>query len=150
MLPGGFQLQTEDPTVRALERVSLYVPNPDGGAGPLVERTEQGERATTRVEISFVPLPQKPGRNTIVVPPLPVSIARASGDVLVVCTQAHEVTIEDPIANTSNAMPRPNPPGRPQQEEWTALKNGLVIGGAALLLGALVALSRIGTGLFDW
>ncbi len=139
VLPGGFQVQTEDPTFRALERVGLYVPNPDGGAGPELERTEQGERATTRVRISFVPLPEKPGRNTIVVPPLPVSIARASGDVLVLCTAPHEVTIEDPIANTSNPMPRPNPPGRPQVEEWTALKNALIIGGAALLLGALVA-----------
>jgi hypothetical protein len=139
VLPGGFQLQTEDPTFRALERVGLYVPNPDGGAGPALERTEQGERATTRVQISFVPLPEKPGRNTILVPPLPVSIARASGDVLVLCTQAHEVTIEDPIANTSSPMPRPNPPARPQIEEWTALKNALIIGSAALVLGALVA-----------
>jgi hypothetical protein len=139
VLPGGFQVQSEDPTFRALERLGLFVPNPDGGAGPRLERTEQGERATTRVEISFVPLPEKPGRNAILVPPLPVTVARASGDVLVLCTQPHEVTIEDPIANTSNPMPRPNPPALPQIEEWTALKHALMIGGGALLLGALVA-----------
>jgi hypothetical protein len=75
----------------------------------------------------------------IFVPPLPVSIARASGDVVVLCTAPHAVAIEDPIANTSNAMPRPNPPGREQREEWTALKNALIIGGAALGLGALAA-----------
>ena len=139
VLPGGFQLQTEDPTFRGLERVGLYLPDPDGGAGPTLTRSEQGERATTHVEISFVALPQKPGRNVLVVPPLPVTVARASGDVLVLCTEPHEVTIEDPIANTSNPMPRPNPAARPQREEWTTLKNALMVGAGALVLGALVA-----------
>jgi hypothetical protein len=139
VLPGGFQLQTEDPTFRGLEQVGLYLPDPDGGAGPVLSRTEQGERATTHVEISFVALPQKPGRNVLVVPPLPVTVARASGDVLVLCTSPHEVTIEDPIANTSNPMPRPNPAARAQREEWTALKNALIVGAGALVLGALVA-----------
>ena len=139
VLPGGFQLQTEDPTFRGLERVGLFLPDPDGGAGPMLTRTEHGERATTHVEISFVALPQKPGRNVLVVPPLPVTVARASGDVLVLCTSEHEVTIEDPIANTSNPMPRPNPAARPQREEWTTLKNALMVGAGALVLGALVA-----------
>ncbi len=139
VLPGGFQPQTEDPTFRGLERVGLYLPDPKGGAGPVLTRTEQGGRVTTHIEISFVPLPQKPGRNVLVVPPLPVSVARASGDVLVLCTQPHEVTIEDPIANTSDPKPRPNPAAREQTEEWTALKNGLVVGAAALALGALIA-----------
>ncbi len=139
VLPGGFQLQTEDPTFRGLERVGLYLPDPNGGAGPVLKRTEQGERATTHVDISFVALPQKPGRNVLVLPPLPVSVARASGEVLVLCTEPHEVTIEDPIANTSNPLPHPNPPPRPEREEWTALKNALVVGAVALVIGALVA-----------
>ena len=139
VLPGGFQAQSDDPNVRALERVGLFLPDPDGGAGPVLTRTETGERATTKLEISFVPLPPKPGRNTIVIPSLPLSIARASGDVLVLCTTPHEVTIEDPIANTPNPSPRLNPPAREQREEWTALKNGLLVGGAALVLGAIVA-----------
>ena len=58
---------------------------------------------------------------------------------LVLCTSPHEVTIEDPIANTSNPSPHLNPPARSQTEEWTSLKNALVVGGLALLLGALVA-----------
>jgi hypothetical protein len=139
VLPGGFQLQTEDPTFRGLERVGLYLPDPDGGAGPVLKRTEQGDRATTHVEISFVPLPQKPGRNVLVVPALPVTVARASGDVIVLCTEPHEVTIEDPIANSSNPTPRPNPAPRPEREEWTALKNALMVGAGALVLGALAA-----------
>jgi len=139
VLPGGFQPQSEDPTFRGLERVGLYLPDPKGGAGPVLTRTENGERVTTHVEISFVPLPQKPGRNVLVVPPLPVSVARASGDVLVLCTQPHEVTIEDPIANTSDPKPRANPAAREQNEEWTALKNALIVGAVALALGALIA-----------
>lgn len=139
VLPGGFQPQTEDPTFRGLERMGLYLPDPKGGAGPVLTRTEKGDRVTTHVEISFVPLPQKPGRNVLVVPPLPVSVARASGEVLVLCTQPHEVTIEDPIANTSDPKPRPNPAAREQREEWTGLKNGLIIAAAALVLGALIA-----------
>jgi len=105
----------------------------------VLTRTEQGERATTHVEISFVALPQKPGRNVLVVPALPVTVARASGDVIVLCTEPHEVTIEDPIANASNPMPRPNPAARPEREEWTALKNALMVGAGALVLGALAA-----------
>src|SRR5688572_32437852 len=39
----------------------------DGGAGPSLERTEQGDRATTKLELSLVPLPKKPGRNVIAI-----------------------------------------------------------------------------------
>ena len=49
------------------------------------------------------------------------------------------VVIEDPIANTSNPAPRLNPPAREQREEWVALKNALLIGAVAVVLGALVA-----------
>ena len=139
VLPGGFQAQGDDPNIRALERAGLYLPDPDGGAGPVLVRTESGERATTKLELSFVPLPAKPGRNTLVIPPFPISVARASGDVLVLCTAPHEVVIEDPIANTSNPAPRLNPPAREQREEWSSLKNALLIGAVAVVLGALVA-----------
>jgi hypothetical protein len=139
VLPGGLQFQGADSSLKGLERQGLFVPDPDGGAGPVLERTEKGERATTRLEIPFVPLPPKPGRNLIVLPSLPVSIARASGDVLVLCTERHEISVEDPIANASNPTPKPNPPARPQREEWTALKQALGIGAIALVLGALVA-----------
>jgi hypothetical protein len=139
VLPGGLQLSQESAGLRALERQGLFLPDPDGGAGPALERTEQGDRVTTKLELSFVPLPPNPGRNSLEVPPLPVSIARASGDVIVLCTQRHQIVIEDPIANTSNPTPKPNPPARPQREEWTFLKNALLIGAIALVLGALLA-----------
>lgn len=139
VLPSGLKLHGDDPGFRALERTGLYVPNPDGGAGPVLVRKEQGERVTTRLELPFVPLPSTPGRNTLVVPALPVSIARASGDVIVLCTQPHTLTVEDPIANASNPMPKANPPPRVQREEWTFLKHALIVAGVALVVGALIA-----------
>jgi hypothetical protein len=139
VLPGGFQPQGESPEWRALERAGLFVPDPDGGAGPVLERTEKGERATTRLELSLVLLPKKPGRNVVTIPPLPLSIARASGEVLVLCTSPHEITIEDPIANVSNPMPKANPPPRPQREEWTLLKQAALGAAIALPIGLLAA-----------
>lgn len=144
VLPGGFAPQGESPEWRALERAGLFIPDPDGGAGPSLSRTEQGERATTAVELSLVALPSKPGRNVIAIPSLPLSIARASGEVLVLCTNPHQITIEDPIANVSNPMPKPNPPPRPQREEWTLLKQVAI--GAALALPVALALAW----LFTW
>jgi hypothetical protein len=139
VLPSGFQVQSDSAELKMLERAGLYLPDPDGGAGPALERTESGERATTRLRLSFVPLPKKPGRSLVVVPPFPISIARASGDVIVICTRRHEVAIEDPIANVPNPKPKPNPPPRPQREVWTFLRNAVVIGAIALAVGALVA-----------
>jgi hypothetical protein len=139
VLPSGFQAQADSPELKRLESAGLYLPDPDGGAGPTLERKEQGERATTTLALSFVPLPTKPGRSLLVVPPFPISVARASGDVIVLCTKRHEVSIEDPIANVPSPSPKPNPPPRPQSEVWTFLKNAVVIGGIALVVGALIA-----------
>lgn len=144
VLPGGFAPQGESPEWKALERSGLYVPDPDGGAGPSLVRTEQGERATTKLELSLVPLPKKPGRNVVSIPSLPLSVARASGEVLVLCTAPHEITIEDPIANVSNPMPMPNPPARQEREEWTLLKQAAI--GAAIAVPVALALAW----LFAW
>jgi hypothetical protein len=139
VLPSGFQAQSQSVELERLERHGLYLPDPDGGAGPVLERKESGERATTTLSLSFVPLPKKPGRTLVVLPPFPISVARASGDVIVVCTKPHEVAIEDPIANVPSPKPKANPPPRPQREVWTFLKNAVVVGGVALVVGALVA-----------
>jgi hypothetical protein len=144
VLPGGFAPQGESAEWRALERAGLFVPDPDGGAGPSLERTEQGDRATTKLELSLVALPKKPGRNVIAIPPLPLSVARASGEVLVLCTAPHQITIEDPIANVSNPMPKPNPPARQEREEWTLLKQAVI--GALLAVPVALALAW----LFSW
>jgi hypothetical protein len=136
VLPGGLEPQTGAPEWRELETRGLFIPS-SGGGGPAIERKESGDRATTTVRIDFLPLPQKPGRNRIEIPPLPISVARASGDVLVLCTEPHLVTVEDPIANASNPKPKPNPPPLPQREEWTFAKNALFVALIALAIGAL-------------
>lgn len=136
VLPGGLAPQAGAPEWRELETRGLFLPETESG-GPAIERTETGDGAKTTVRIGFVPLPQKPGRNRIEIPPLPISVARASGDVLVLCTAPHLVTVEDPIANASDPKPKPNPPPRPQREEWTFAKNALAVALVALLAGAL-------------
>ena len=140
VLPTGFHLLTDSPEAKALEREGFAFPDPDGAAGPKLERTEQGERATTKVRLSMVPLPPKPGRHTLILPPLPIAVSRASGELVTVCTAPHTVTVEDPIANTPNPAPRGNPAARRQLEIWTAAKHVAVAALIALVIGALAAL----------
>jgi len=140
VLPTGFRLLSDSPEAKALEREGFALPDPQGSAGPKLERSEQGERATTRVRLSVVPLPAKPGRHELVLPPLPIAVSRASGELLTVCTASHTVLIEDPIANTPNPTPRGNPPARRQLEIWTAAKHVALAVLIALVVGALGAL----------
>ena len=140
VLPTGFRLLSDSPEAKALEHEGFVLPDPDGAAGPKLERTEQGERATTKVRLSVVPLPPKPGRHVLVLPPLPIAMSRASGELLTVCTASHTVTVEDPIANTPNPAPRGNPAARRQLEIWTTAKHVAFAALVALLVGALAAL----------
>jgi hypothetical protein len=140
VLPTGFRLLSDSPEAKALEREGFALPDPEGSAGPKLERTEQGERATTKVRLSVVPLPPKPGRQELVLPPLPIAVSRASGELLTVCTASHTVLIEDPIANTPNPAPRSNPAARRQLEIWTAAKHVALAVLIALVVGALGAL----------
>ena len=140
VLPTGFRLLSDSPEAKALEREGFVLPDPEGAAGPRLVRTEQGERATTKVSISVVPLPSKPGRHELVLPPLPIAVSRASGEVVTVCTAPHTVSVEDPIANTPNPSPRGNPAPRRQLEIWTTAKQVVFAALVALLVGALAAL----------
>jgi hypothetical protein len=140
VLPTGFRLLSDSPEAKALEREGFALPDPEGSAGPKLERSEQGERATTKVRLSVVPLPAKPGRHELVLPPLPIAVSRASGELLTVCTTSHTVLVEDPIANTPNAPPRGNPVPRRQLEIWTTAKHVAIAVLIALVAGALGAL----------
>jgi hypothetical protein len=140
VLPTGFHLLSDSPEAKALEHEGFAFPDPEGAAAPKLERTEQGERATTRIQISVVPLPAKPGRHTLILPPLPIAVSRASGELLTVCTEAHTITVEDPIANLPNPSPRGNPAARRQLEIWTAAKHVAFAALVALVVGALAAL----------
>jgi hypothetical protein len=136
VLPEGFKIQSTSDAARALGAAKFVIPEPDGGAGPSLA-TEHGESSsTTRLSIPFVPLPKDPGRNVMLLPPVPIAVARASGELVTVCTQPHPILVEDPIANEADPKVRPNPPPRPQREEWVAAKQFAVI----LLVAAITAL----------
>lgn len=139
VLPNGFHLQLGGDSEHALERAGFALPNPDGGAGPTIKTKTKGQRATTTVKIPLVPLPEKPGRQKLTLPPLPIAIARASGEVITLCTTTHEITVSDPTASTPHAKPHDNPKPRRQMEEWTTARDITYAALIALVVGALVA-----------
>ena len=139
VLPDGFRHQLGSDEMRALEEAGFILPDPDGGAGLSLSSEVEGERVKTTVRIPVVPLPPEPGRHELVLPPLPIAIARASGELVTVCTEPHRIVVDDPIANTPDPKPKDNPPPRRQLEEWTAAKQVVYASLIALVVGALVA-----------
>ena len=139
VLPTGFRFQAEAAEAKALKAAGFILPDPEGGAGPKVERKDEAGSVKSKVTLSFVALPKEPGRHQLTLPPLPITVARASGELVTLCTQPHTVTIEDPTSSTPNPQPKANPPPRRQREEWTSLKQAVTIGAIALVLGALLA-----------
>lgn len=139
VLPGGFKLQLDSPEGKALTRAQFLIPALEGPAAPRITRNASESGATTIVELSFVPLPKEAGPHTLTLPSVPIAIARASGELITLCTSPHELRVEDPTANLVQATPRPNPAPRPQLEVWTAAKNTALGALIALPLGALIA-----------
>ena len=140
VLPGGLRMRAGSDEARALERSEFILPHPDGGAGPVLATKEVAAGSETTLELSLVALPKKPGRNELTLPPLPIAVQRASGEVLTVCTQPHEIVVEDPIANTPEPEPKHNPPPRRQEEVWTTAKNVALGALTAAIIALLVAL----------
>ncbi|MFT3773673.1 MAG: hypothetical protein QM820_50505 [Minicystis sp.] len=139
VLPDGFRFQSSSDAGRALEKAGFTIPDPTGGAAPTlkVEPGESGKSITT-LTIPVVPLPEKGGRNTLTLPPLPIAIGRANNEYITLCTSRHTITVEDPIANVLDPKVKPNPPPRPQREDWPLaryLAIGVPIGIALALLG---------------
>lgn len=143
VLPRGLELKSESEAARALKAAGFELPDQDAGAGVRLSRADavggNAARLETTLDVPLLALPQQPGRHTLTLPALPVAIARANGDVVTLCTKEHSLVVEDPIASTPNARPRPNPPPRPQREEWTALERALLWVLAGLGAGVLVA-----------
>jgi hypothetical protein len=135
VLPQGFQVQSSGDAARSLAEAGFVIPDADGGAGPTLTTTPNGAGAVTKIAIPILVLPKTPGRNRMILPPVPIAIARASGELLTLCTEPHGVVVEDPTASTPDAKPHPNPAPRLQLEEWTLAKQ-LAIGAA---IGAVVA-----------
>lgn len=146
LLPAGFSFTGRGGDAEALARAGFTLPAPESGQAPRVEPAPAGAgpRTSSRVLVPFVGLPKQPGRATLTLPPLPVAVSRASGEVTTVCTAPHEVALEEPTASTPEARPKPNPPPRRQREHWQAAENA-----AGALLAALVGLAA-GFLLYRW
>lgn len=143
VLPSGFDVQRTGIAHEALKKAGFALPEVDGGSAPTLSTQETATGATTTLRIPFVPLPEKPGRNGLVLPPVPVAVARASGEVMTLCTAPQPLLVEDPIANEVEPKPRPNPPPRPQRETWEAARTTFYAALAGVVVGAalLAALS---------
>ena len=139
VLPNGFRVELESDAARALERAGFALPDPEGGAGPSIDVLRTGETAKSTVKVPIVALPPKPGRTEMELPPLPIAIARASGEIVTLCTAPHRIVVEDPIASTPDAKPKDNPPPRPQREVWAAAQQVAMVAAIALVVGALLA-----------
>jgi hypothetical protein len=142
VLPRGLELQSESDTARGLKSAGFGLPEQDAGAGARISSIDldakSGRRQTT-LELPLVALPPEPGRHSLVLPALPVSIARANNDVVTLCTKPHTIVVDDPTASTPDAQPKGNPAPRVQREEWVALERALAWGAIGLGLGAILA-----------
>ncbi len=142
VLPAGLDLTAAVEAKKYLQKAGFVIPDQDGGAAAqLWTEPEDKDRtlAITHLDLPLVLLPEKPGRSVMELPPLPVAVARSTGEVATVCTHPHLIQVDDPTASTPDAAPKANPPPRPQREEWTALKKALLWGSLGLLVGALLA-----------
>ena len=137
VLPGGLELQQSSDAAKALKEEGWVIPDQDGGAAARLTTKSSPAETETTIELPLLALPKTPGRHELRVPPLPIAVARANGDLAVVCTHMHFVTVEDPIASADEPKPMANPPPRQQREEWTALRNTLIAVGAGALIGAI-------------
>lgn len=142
VLPEGFKVQGDSDAARALQKAGFVIPESDAGAGPTSTTTATETGATTKLVIPFVALPKEPGRNMMLLPPVPIAVSRASGEVVTICTRPHPIQVEDPIANERDPKVKPNPPARPQREQWVLARQltlGLLAGTAiGLLAGWLI------------
>ncbi len=141
VLPQGLSLDRASETAKELARAEFVLPDQAGPAKARLRAESKEPRpgyATTVLELPVVPLPATPGRHVLRLPPFPVTVARANGEVSTLCTLPHTITVEDPIASVPDARPQGNPPPLPQREDWKELREGLVWGSAGLLVGSLV------------
>jgi len=138
-LSTGFKIVSGSSTAKHLEEAGFLVAEVDGGSNATVVTEDDGDAAVTRVTIPFVLAPNKPGEHSLTLPQVPLSISRANGDTMTVCTHLHLVTVHDPTADTNDAelKPRPNPPARAQIEDWPLIK-WLLAGLIALLVIAIL------------
>jgi hypothetical protein len=143
VLPRGLELQSESDAAKQLKAAGFVIPDQKGtGVARLTTAPPDAAHpdvVRTTLEFPILALPDKLGRRTMIVPPLPVALARANGEIETACTKPHVIVVEEPTASTPNATPHPNPPPRPQREEWTAMKKALTYGAIGIGVGLVVA-----------
>src|ERR1700722_11149731 len=109
VLPRGLEMQSASDAARELKAAGFSLPDQDGGAAARPSGGEAdpktGRRQTT-LDVPLGALPPDPGRPLLKLPAVPVAVARASGDVVTLCTRPHTILIDDPTASTPNARPR--------------------------------------------
>lgn len=143
VLPRGLELQSESEAARQLKAAGFIIPDQTGPSTARLQTAAPDpahpDVVKTTLEFPLLVLPPKLGRHTLVLPPFPVALARANGDIETACTRPHVIVVEDPTASTPDPKPEPNPPPRPQREEWTALKKGLTYGAIGVAAGLVLA-----------
>lgn len=135
VLPSALDVDRQSPAFRAVEAAGFRFPSPKGPARPRVERADEGQTSRTRFSLPLLLLPAETGRQELTLPPLPIALARASGEIITACTTSHTIVVEDPTANEPNPSPKANPAPARQLELFVGLRNA-VYGG---VLGLLVA-----------
>jgi len=137
VLPGGIELAADAPEVRLLRAAEFALPEPTSPVKATLERKDAGTRAKTTIRLPLIPLPKQAGRHQLALPPLPIAVARASGEVQTLCTTQADITVEDPLAGTPAAEPAKDPDARQQRELWTAARDLAI----ALLIALPTALA---------
>lgn len=140
VLPGGIELAADAPEVRLLRLAEFALPRPESPVKASLERTPGSPRAKTTIRLPLIPLPKNAGRHVLTVPPLPIAVARASGEVQTVCTESVKLTVEDALAGTASSEPAPDPEPRPQRELWQAARDAAIALLIALPTALLLAL----------
>ncbi len=139
LFPSGFRLDRTSEEAEAFAKSGFAFPDPDGGAGPEIKSEPKGDLIQSSVKLQFVALPKKGGRQQLWLPAVPITLARANGELVTLCTQPAQITVDPPTANTPSPKPHPNPPPRPQREIWEAAKLATGVALIALVVGAIVA-----------
>jgi hypothetical protein len=144
VLPGGLTWNPDSAEYKSLTDAQFEVPHKSSQVKPSTSVTEKPDadgRIETVVTLPLLPLPKKPGPAELTLPPLPIAISRASGQLGQLCTSPHVLSVEDPTANVPNAELRPDPEPLVQRETWTQARDIatilLIAIPAALALGFL-------------
>jgi len=138
-LPSGFRITAGSDVDKNLTEAGFLPGEPDAGGTSSMVTVTDGEEATTTVKIPFVVAPLKSGTRSLTLPRMPLTIGRANGERMIVCTQLHLLVASDPTADEKDPKPHANPAGRPQFEDWPLIKQLLIAGLILLVVLSLLA-----------